>query len=115
MKKSVFNLDENIVAALAYVLTALTGIIILVMEKENKFVRFHAMQSILLGILLFILNAILSILGYIPLIGLIAGIASWLVSLAVFALTVLLIIKAYQKENYKLPILGDVAESQINK
>lgn len=115
MKKSIFNLDENIVAALAYVFSALTGIIVLVMEKENKFVRFHAMQSVLLGILIFVLNVILGILGAIPLIGFFAGIASWLVSLAIFAVTVLLIFKAYQKESYKLPILGDVAESQINK
>lgn len=115
MNKSAFNLDENIAAALSYVVGIVTGIIFLVVEKENKFVRFHAMQSVLLSVLLIIVNIALNILRHIPLIGFVAGMASWLVSVAAFVLFIFLIIKAYQKETYKLPVLGDVAESQISK
>ena len=46
MEKATFGLDENIASALTYVLTFLTGIIFILVEKENKTVRFHAMQSI---------------------------------------------------------------------
>ena len=60
MAKSAFlNLDENVAAAVSYVLGPFTGIPALVMEKENKFVRFHAMQStITIGILM-VINCII--------------------------------------------------------
>ena len=46
MVKATFGLDENIASAACYVLGWLTGIIFFLMEKDNKTVRFHAMQSV---------------------------------------------------------------------
>jgi uncharacterized membrane protein len=113
MNKSVFGLDENVAAALAYLFTILSGLVILIMEKENKFVRFHAMQSVLLGVLVAILSIALSILSGIPLIGFIAALADKLLYFAALAVSILLIIKAYSKDAYKLPIIGDVAAGQV--
>ena len=65
-------------------------------EKENKFVRFHAMQSI-------ILSVAATVMGFVPLVGLLA-------SLAYIVLWIVMMIKAYNGEKFKLPIIGDIAE-----
>jgi uncharacterized membrane protein len=105
MEKATFGLDENIASAACYVLGWLTGIIFFIMEKENKTVRFHAMQSIItfLG-----LGIIAVVIGFIPFIGLIS-LLLWLVMLVLW---IVLMLKAYQGEKFKLPVIGDIAEKQ---
>lgn len=98
------NLDENIAGALCYILGFITGIIFYLIEKENKFVRFHAMQSILVFLPVWI---IVWLLGWIPGFG---WIVSGLLGLLSLILWLILMIKAYQGEKFKLPIVGDIAE-----
>jgi len=101
--KATFGLDENVAGLLVYVLGFITGIVFFVAEKENKFVRFHAMQSIITFICLAVLSYIV---GVMPVFGwLIAN----LVSLGGFVLWIVLMIKAYHGEMYKLPVVGDLA------
>ena len=126
-EESSMNLDENIASALCYVLTWLTGIIFYLIEKKNKTVRFHAMQSILTFLPLTILGWIFGWLGapkftgyygygtyeygygYSP--GIPALIwLSWIIWAVTVILWIILIIKAYQGEKFKLPIVGDIAE-----
>jgi uncharacterized membrane protein len=107
MVKATFGLDENVASAACYVLTWLTGIIFFVMEKENKAVRFHAMQSILTFLPLTI---IIVIIGFIPFIGII----SLLLWLVMVILWLVLILKAYQGEKFMVPVVGEIAEKQIN-
>jgi uncharacterized membrane protein len=106
MEKATFGLDENVASALTYVLGWLTGIIFLLMEKENKTVKFHAMQSTItfLG-----LTIVIIVLGWIPFIGMIV----LLIDLIAVILWIVLIIKAYQGEKFKLPVIGDLAEAQV--
>lgn len=106
-KKTALGIDENIEGLLCYLLGFITGILFLILEKENKFVRFHAMQSIATFIVLFIISMII---GIIPIIG---GAISLLIGLLELILWLLLMFKAYQGEIYKLPIVGDFAEKQI--
>ena len=105
-EKSTTGIDVNIAAALTYLLCFITGIVFLVVEKDSKFVRFHAMQSTVTFGGLFVLNMVL---GFIPLIG-------WLIGLLLvpvtFILWLILIFKAYQGEKFKLPIVGDIAEQK---
>ena len=106
MAKTSMGLEENIAGLLCYVLGWITGIVFLVLEKENKFVRFHAFQSLLtflpLGVLAWILR-------WIPFAGwVIAG----LVWILILILWLVLMFKAYKGERYKLPIVGDIAEKQ---
>ena len=105
--KTALGVDENIEGLLCYVLGFITGILFLVLEKENRFVRFHAMQSIVTFLLLFIISIVL---GFIPIIGLVI---SPLIALVGLILWLLLMFKAYKGEKYKLPIAGDFAEQQI--
>lgn len=103
-KKTSMNLDENIAGALCYVLFWVTGLIFYLLEKENKTVRFHAMQSIVVFLPVTIL---ISIFWLIPFVG---WVIAPLLSLLMFILWIILIIKAYQGEKFKLPIAGDIAE-----
>ena len=98
------GLPRNTAAALTYVLGWLTGIIFLLIEKD-KFVRFHAMQSI-------ITFGLLTVFSFVPVIG---WILSPLVMIVGFILWLVLIFKAYQGEEFKLPWIGDFAQKQIGK
>jgi uncharacterized membrane protein len=107
--KTSLGLQENIEGLLCYVLGWVSGVIFLILEKESKFVKFHAMQSLITFLGLFVINFVI---GMIPLIG-------WLISILSFPigliLWILLMYKAFKGEMYKLPIVGEIAEKQINK
>jgi len=103
--------NENLMAALTYVLGVITGVIFLLVEKKSAFVRFHAMQSTIFFGGVLILNIALNYI-YIPVLG---GLASMIIGLVSFIAWVVLIIKALQGEKYKLPYVGDLAEEQLKK
>jgi uncharacterized membrane protein len=107
--KSSTGLDENIAGLLTYVFGIVTGIIFLVIEKESKFVRFHAFQSILVFAAFIILNMVL---GFIPFIGWLVGL---LISPVAFVLWLILMYQAYQGKWFKIPIIGNISEEQANK
>ncbi len=108
VSKSSTGMNENLAALLSYVLGFITGIIFFVIEKESRFVKFHAMQSILVSAALMVLSFVL---GFIPFIGWIALILLGPVS---FVLWVLLMVKAYKYVWFKLPVVGDIAEKQAD-
>lgn len=103
------GLQSNIAGALAYFLGPVTGILFLLIEKENKFIRFHAMQSTLTFGGIFVLNIVL---GFIPILGWIAGSLMSLVSLILW---VFLMYKAFNNEEFELPVIGDLARKQMGK
>jgi uncharacterized membrane protein len=102
--KSSLGLEANVAALFSYLLGFITGIIFYVLEKENKFVRFHAMQSIVTFGAFFVVSIAL---GIFPFVG---WILINLLSIASVILWVLLMIKAYNGEYFKLPVAGDIAE-----
>ena len=97
------GLDQNIERALTCVLGWVPGIVFLLLEKENKVIRFRAMQSIAIFLPLTILWL------FMP------GILGWLVLIAAFIAGVVLAVKAAQGETYKVPLVGDPVEKQLNK
>ncbi|MFH1662397.1 MAG: hypothetical protein ABH934_00510 [Chloroflexota bacterium] len=105
MTKTSTGLEENVAGLLCYVAFWVSGLIFLLIETENKFVRFHAVQSIIVFGDLFILGMLFF---WIPFIG-------WIVWGFLFALWVVLMYKAYQGTMYKLPIAGDLAEKWSSK
>lgn len=105
--------NEKLMGAVAYLLGPVTGIIILIMEKNNAYIRFHAMQSTVIFGVIFLLNIAL---GIVPVLGwVIALVLSPLVALISFILWLVLMWKAYSGEKYKLPYFGDLAEKQLAK
>ena len=104
MEKSSTGLDENIAGLLCYVLGWVSGLVFFLLEQENKFVRFHAIQSILV---FGVLNIALIVLGWIPVFGMVF---SGLIGVLGFVLWIILIIRAYQGVKFKLPWSGNLAE-----
>ena len=102
---------ENVAGMLAY-FTIIPAIIFLLIEpyNRNRFVRFHSFQCLFTAAALIVLHIVLSIFVYIVPV-LMFGL-SGLVGLAELALWILLVVKAYQHEMFKLPIVGDLAEKQ---
>jgi len=131
-KTSFLTLDSNVGAMLCYIanflccLGLVLSIVFLVTEKENRFVKFHAWQSIflvgleiVLGIILEILTVILRLALSIADLGWIAGLLTWVLGVfLLFIFFILLVIggiKAYGGQWYKLPIIGGFAWKIANK
>jgi len=109
MEKSSTGLDANVAGLLCYVLGWVSGLVFVLIEQENKFVRFHAIQSIyVFGVI----NIAAIILGWIPFIG---GFLAGIIGLLGFVLWIVLMIKAYQGVEFKIKWAGDFAEKWVNR
>jgi uncharacterized membrane protein len=121
--KSSTGLDENIAALLSYVFGWVSGLIFFLIEKESRLVRFHAMQSILLNAAALILGIVLWVVWVVvaiilsqvsevlaSLVSIVVGLLIFVFYLAVLIGVVLCLIKAYQSQYFKLPVLGNFAE-----
>ena len=102
------GLEENVAGFLCYLLGFITGIAFLVLEKKSSFVRFHAMQSTITFLGLFVISIVI---GFIPIIGLLVY-PIWILSLIVW---LILMVKALRGERYSLPIVGKMAEEKAGK
>lgn len=121
---SASGVDPKLAALLSYLFLLIGGIIFLLIEKDNKYVRFHAAQSIVAGIASIVLSAgvgiVMAILGTVfAATGLfflfsIFSLIQLVVSLGIFVLWIVLMINAYngydKGETFKLPVLGNMAE-----
>ncbi|HTC23038.1 MAG TPA: DUF4870 domain-containing protein [Gemmatimonadales bacterium] len=109
------GLTPNLAGALSYLLGPVTGIIFLLLERTNKFVRFHAMQSTVLGVAWIVFSIALSVLsGIVPVIGWIFGLLiSIVLGIGGFILWLLLMWNAYQGKEWELPVVGPFARKQL--
>ena|SRR3990167_5996300 len=98
----------NLMAAATYFLGFITGIIFLLIEKKDQYIRFHAMQSTITFAVLWIVIMIISYMPFLNFLSLLL----WPVELILW---IFLMYKAYSGEKYKLPYIGDIAEQQLGK
>ncbi|MFC1947614.1 DUF4870 domain-containing protein [Chloroflexota bacterium] len=98
------GLDEKIAGMLAYIVGWISGIVFLILEPNNKYVRFHAFQSIIVFGALTVVGVVL---GWIPILGIII---TYLVSIAAFILWIILLVKASQGQKYMVKWAGPLAE-----
>jgi uncharacterized membrane protein len=96
--RSSTGLEENVAGFLCYLLGFVTGIVFLVVEKESRFVKFHAKQSTITFLFLFVI-------GWIPVIGTLV----WILSIILW---LFLMVKALQGKQYLLPIVGKLVEEK---
>lgn len=101
------GLSENIAGSLAYLFGFFSGIIFLLIERENRFVRFHAFQSIYLSIVFF---TVFTVLGMLPVIGWLSGV---ILSPIGLVLWIILMLNAYNGKYSKIFYIGDLAEKQV--
>ena len=102
-KKSTSGVPQGIAGVICYFIPLVGGLVFLFLEKENKLVRFHAVQSILLWIV-FIL--VLAIFNWIPIIG-------WLIDIAVVVLWLFIMYQALMEREFMLPAIGGIAKRQV--
>ena len=108
-KKSVFGLNENLAAVLCYAGFFFSGVIILVMEKENRYVRFHALQSTLWFM---VLGVVRTVVSWLPIIR---GPLGWALGVVTVLSWLFLMYTAFAGKRYKIPMIGEVAEAQVNR
>jgi uncharacterized membrane protein len=99
--------NPRLIAAVAYFGGLITGAVILVVEKHDRFVRFHAMQSVVVFVGVLVMHLVLAGL---PLLGVVLYLPFLI---AVIVIWVMLMMKAWRGETYKLPYLGDLAEQLL--
>lgn len=102
--KTATGMQANIEALLSYLVGFVTGIVFYLIEKDNKFVRFHALQSIVVFGGLWILGMLVWV---IPFLG---PVLASIIYVLEIVLWILLMVKAYRGEYFKLPLAGDIAE-----
>jgi len=107
--KNSTGLSPNVAGLLCYVAGWISGIVFLIIEKESKSVRFHALQSIVTFGVLTVVQIILSV---IPVIGWILVPLVWILMVVLW---IILMIRAYSGVMWKLPWVGNWAEHQVNK
>jgi uncharacterized membrane protein len=101
-EQSSTGLEENVAGFFCYLLGFITGIVFLVVEKKSSFVKFHAKQSTITFLGLFV---ILVVIGWVPVLGTLA----WIFTLILW---LVLMIQALQGKRYSLPIVGKLAEGK---
>jgi uncharacterized membrane protein len=115
---SATGLEPNVAALLAYLFLGLGGLIFFLIEKENKFVRFAAMQSILLAVVYVVFGWLLSFLLTILTvvtggIGAVFGLLIPVLWIGFLVVWVMLMVKAYQNKEWELPVIGKIARNAV--
>jgi uncharacterized membrane protein len=110
---SASGLTDNVAGMLAYV-TIIPAIVFLVLEpyNRNRFIRFHSFQNIFFVIAWVVAGVALSFVAAIPVLGWLTLLIWPLIGLGGLIVWILLLLKAYQGQMFKLPVIGDMAEKQ---
>jgi len=118
------GMEPGVMAALAYVLGFITGIVVYLVEKDDQFVRFHAAQSMAISVLLFVASIVLTVVqtfvfalffsnataGLGAVLSVVLGLVWLVVSLGAFVLWLYLIVRAYQGATPRIPIAAGLAD-----
>lgn len=112
---STTGLATNVASGLAYVLGWVSGLILFLVEKEDREVRFHAAQSLVVSIAATVVLVALNVLGFVPFLGVIAVLVGVILSIAFFGLWVYLLIQAFSGAHVSLPWAGQLAEEWADR
>ena len=112
-EKSATGLDANIAGMLAYFVVP--AFIFLLMKETSRFVRFHSMQAIAFGVAVILIHIVMTVLFSVPFLGLLIIPVWMIVNLAIVVVWIICLVKAFQGEEFKLPVLGDIAMKQMDR
>lgn len=113
------GLDPKLAGLLCYILGPITGIIFFLIEKSHAVVRFHAAQSIVFGVAWIVLWVVFTVFSIVLYridwtLGNVFNLVTLLVWLGLFIVWIVLLIRGYSGQKWKLPILGDMAERMVS-
>lgn len=108
------GLEANVAGALSYLLGPVTGVLFLLLDKDEPFVRFHAVQCLVVSVAWVVawmaVMFMATILGVVPVLGWLLGtLISMALSLAGLVLWVYLMFRAFQGDEWEVPLLGEYA------
>jgi len=109
-KKSSTGMEPKIAVLLAYLFSWLGGLIIWLIEKENKFVKWNALQALILGIVEAIIVILMIIFGWIPFIGWLFVVIGWLALVAILVAVIIAIVKAFSGETFRIPGISSLTD-----
>ena len=117
------GLPRHIAAGIACIFTLIGGIVFLILEKKDRFVRFYAMQSVFLGGLLLAVSILMRVMAFlfqfIPFLGKLLMLALWVLhvvfSVAWLVAYVVQIVKAFSNKEWEIPYLGPLARKQLGE
>ncbi len=102
---------EKLLSFIAYFFGWVSGLIIFLTEKKSEYIRFNAMQSIIFSGIWTLLRIFTTVISFIPVFGRIIGfLISSIIYLGGFVIWIILLVKSFQGEYFKLPLIGDYAE-----
>ena len=106
--------NRNLVAAISYLFGFVTGIVILFIEKDDKYIRFHATQSVLVFGVIFAANIIINIvLAPIDFLGVVTTLLSTIISVVAVIIWAVSMYRAFSGAIFKWPFVGEIAEKRV--
>lgn len=113
--KSSTGLDPKVAVLLAYLFSWLGGLIFFLIEKENKFVKWNALQALILGIIQIASIIVISfILGLIPYIGwFFFSWVGWLIAVVAWIFGIIAIVMGFQGKSFRIPIASVLTDKYI--
>ncbi len=117
---AVTGLTSNVAAVLAVVFMLIGGIVLLYLEKRDRFVRFWAMQSVIVGLAYLAFSFFTHLVymvfhGPLGFISFFWAILAWFVGLAFFVLYIVMIVKAFGGTEWEVPVAGKIARQQLGR
>ncbi len=111
--KTSTGLDENVAGLLCYVAWWISGLVFFLLEPDNKFVRFHALQSIIAFGPITAALLVIGAVSWIPILGWLLGAIGIIISIIAVIIWIICMVKAWQGQMFKLPWAGDLAEKNL--
>ncbi|MBC8390855.1 MAG: DUF4870 domain-containing protein [Actinobacteria bacterium] len=113
-KKSSTGMDAKVAILLAYIFSWIGGLVFYLIEKENRAVKWNALQALIIGICdVIILIVFFGFLSWIPFIGILFMVLGWLALVASLAFKIIAIVQAFQGKTYRIPGISKLTDKYI--
>ena len=107
------GLDPKVAILLCWIFGPLSSIIFIATEKSDRRIKFHAWESLFWSIAMVAISVI--VLPIVSVVTLGFGACLYAITPLMFVVNIVAIVKAYNGEDWKLPLIGDMADKQANK
>ena len=113
-KKSSTGMDAKVAILLAYIFSWIGGLVFYLIEKENRAVKWNALQALIIGICeVIVVIVFFAIFGWIPFVGILFIVIGWLALVASLAFKIIAIVQAFQGKTYRIPGISKLTDKYI--
>ena len=113
-KKSSTGMDAKVAILLAYIFSWIGGLVFYLIEKDNRAVKWNALQALIIGICdVIILIVFFGIFSWVPCVGILSIVLGWLALVAGLAFKIIAIVQVFQGKTYRIPGISKLADKYI--